>query len=309
MKNIIYENNFISTFSSSVIGNGKKVCGHKIFLQSLFIARQLQKKKRGESELNKEQENKSFFDFLILIGFSLQKIKEFIKSGKKSYLREQDYNNYIKLQQVDVHAESTTNIKSLKITKPKKSPSKNKIKLDKKKQEKAFLTTTQTKVENSNTLKKENDNKSEKENVVLQNKAFQNTNKSFFDNSICNIKPILEVRKVRKGRMTYRVPLVTQPDRQEGRAIAWIIKSACNTKRKKEKKENHFSISSENLFIEKPQFLKSFEKEKKNSRNIESCLAQELINACNKKGESFEKKKESHRIALQNRAYTHYRWW
>lgn len=299
MKNKINENNFISRFSSSVIGNGKKVCGHKIFLQSLFISRQLQRKNSIQ--------DKSFFNFLTRIGFSLQRLQEFVKSGKKSYLREQDYNDYIKLEK---NVMMTTNLKTLK----SETCSKNKTKSDKKKHIKVDACNILEKVKNkvvsksSSSLVREtlynNDNKAEnkakiqQENALLENKVLQTTNKAFFDNSICNVKPVLETRKVRKGRITYRVPLVTQTERQEGKAISWIVKSAWNTKAKKERKENHFSISS-----------KSFEQEKKNYRCIETCLAQQFIDAFNKKGESFDKKKESHKIALQNRAYVHYRWW
>ena len=48
---------------------------------------------------------------------------------------------------------------------------------------------------------------------------------------------------------------------------------------------------------------------KKKFRSLQYCLAEELFYSYRGKGESVDKKKEFHKIALQNRAYTHYRWW
>ena len=93
-----------------------------------------------------------------------------------------------------------------------------------------------------------------------------------------NIKPALELRRVRKGGTTYQVPAIVKPKRQERLAIKWIIESA--EKRKK-----------------------------KNKKSFSNCLVSEILEAFNKTGQPRQRRDEQLKIAQYNRAYTRYRWW
>ena len=93
-----------------------------------------------------------------------------------------------------------------------------------------------------------------------------------------NVKPTLELRRVRKGGTTYQVPAIVKEKRGERLAIKWIIESA--EKRKK-----------------------------KNKQCFSNCLVREIMEAFNKTGQPRQKRDEQLKIAEYNRAYTRYRWW
>lgn len=93
-----------------------------------------------------------------------------------------------------------------------------------------------------------------------------------------NVKPNLEVRKVRVGGTTYLVPAIIPKNRQETLAIKWLIGSARLRKR-----------GAKGSFAEN--------------------LANELIEALMKQGQARQKRDELHKLAEANRAYTRYRWW
>ena len=96
--------------------------------------------------------------------------------------------------------------------------------------------------------------------------------------AIENIKPSVEVRKVRKGGITYQVPALIPKQRQETLAIRWIIDAAKNRK--------------------------------KNSKmSFAECLALELTEASKKLGKPRQKRDELHKLAESNRAYIRFRWW
>lgn len=101
--------------------------------------------------------------------------------------------------------------------------------------------------------------------------------KNILYQAIENVKPPLELRKVRKGGTTYQVPAIVSQKRQERLAIKWIIESA----KKKNKKSNSFSES----------------------------LVTEILEAFNKTGRVRQRRDETLKIAEFNRAYTRYRWW
>lgn len=108
--------------------------------------------------------------------------------------------------------------------------------------------------------------------------------KSFFlkDNTLYqaveNVKPTLELRRVRKGGTTYQVPAIVNRKRQERLAIKWIVESAEKRKRKSKK-------------------------------SFSDCLVREIMEAFNKTGQPRQKRDEQLKIAEYNRAYTRYRWW
>lgn len=93
-----------------------------------------------------------------------------------------------------------------------------------------------------------------------------------------NVKPYLDIRKVRVAGTTYQVPTIVSKKKQYTLAIRWIIQSA-----KKRKKVSAINFSE--------------------------CLAQEIFDAYNKQGYARLKRDELHKIAEINRAYLRYRWW
>ena len=106
---------------------------------------------------------------------------------------------------------------------------------------------------------------------------------SFLRNNILyqaveNVKPALELKRVRKGGTTYQVPAIVSQKRQERLAIKWIIEAA-----KKKKKKNNKSFSN--------------------------CLVSEILDAFNKTGQPRQRRDEQLKVAEFNRAYTRYRWW
>ena len=101
---------------------------------------------------------------------------------------------------------------------------------------------------------------------------------NFLFKAIKNVKPSVEVRKVRKGGRIYQVPALIPKKRQEALAIRWIIDAA------KIRKKN-----SKTSFAE--------------------CLAIEFIEASKKQGKPRQKRDELHKLAELNRAYIRFRWW
>lgn len=127
--------------------------------------------------------------------------------------------------------------------------------------------------------KKEKKNKSTK----ISHRVEQDYYNVFLKNNILyqaveNVKPALELRRVRKGGTTYQVPAIVSQKRQERLAIKWIIEAA-------EKKK------------------------KKNNTCFSDCLVSEIMDAFNKTGQPRQKRDEQLKVAEYNRAYTRYRWW
>jgi small subunit ribosomal protein S7 len=100
-----------------------------------------------------------------------------------------------------------------------------------------------------------------------------------FLKSIENVKPIFEVKKVRVAGNTLLVPALVPFQRQENKALRWIIEGA------KERKLKNSAL----LF--------------------EECLAIEIIEASEHQGYARQKRDELHKIAEANRAFSHYKWW
>lgn len=96
--------------------------------------------------------------------------------------------------------------------------------------------------------------------------------------AIENVKPSLEVRKVRIAGTTYQVPAILDKKKSISQAIRWIIESA---RIRKIRSKNNFSI----------------------------CLAEEFLDAFQKQGKARQKRDQLHNLASANRAYVRYRWW
>ena len=97
---------------------------------------------------------------------------------------------------------------------------------------------------------------------------------SVFKKAMDNTKPVLEVKSRRVGGATYQVPVEVRYDRKQALAIRWIIASARG----------------------------------RSERTMKERLANELVDAANKRGISIKKKEDVHRMAEANKAFAHYRW-
>ena len=96
--------------------------------------------------------------------------------------------------------------------------------------------------------------------------------------AVLNVKPSVEVRKVRKGAITYLVPAIVPIKRQETLAIRWLIEAAKNRK-------------------------------KKSKLSFAECLAIEFTEAYKKLGKPRQRRDDTHKLAESNRAYIRFRWW
>ncbi|WP_457597148.1 30S ribosomal protein S7 [Hydrogenimonas sp.] len=95
-----------------------------------------------------------------------------------------------------------------------------------------------------------------------------------FEEAIENVKPLMEVKSRRVGGATYQVPIEVRPVRQQALAIRWIIEAA----------------------------------RKRNERTMAQRLANELIEASEKRGAAYKKKEDTYKMAEANKAFAHYRW-
>lgn len=95
-----------------------------------------------------------------------------------------------------------------------------------------------------------------------------------FLEAIENVKPQVEVRSRRVGGATYQVPVEVRPTRKQALAIKWIIANS----------------------------------RKRNEKVISVRLANELMDAYNKRGASIKKREDTHKMAEANKAFAHFRW-
>ena len=96
----------------------------------------------------------------------------------------------------------------------------------------------------------------------------------YFQKSINNVKPSVEVKSRRVGGATYQVPMEVRSTRAQALAFKWILSNS----------------------------------KKRNEKTQRERLANELIDAFENKGNSVKKKDEVHKMAEANRAFAHYRW-
>ena len=97
---------------------------------------------------------------------------------------------------------------------------------------------------------------------------------ALFKKAVENTKPILEVKSRRVGGATYQVPVEVRSDRKQALSIRWLLASA----------------------------------KARTERTMEERLANELVDAANKRGAAIKKKEDVHRMAEANKAFAHYRW-
>ena len=96
---------------------------------------------------------------------------------------------------------------------------------------------------------------------------------NIFNEAINNIKPTVEVRSRRVGGATYQIPMEVRPARRSALAMRWIATYA----------------------------------QSRSEKNMTLRLANELLEACEGRGEAVKKKEDTHRMAEANRAFSHFR--
>lgn len=95
-----------------------------------------------------------------------------------------------------------------------------------------------------------------------------------FHEAIENVKPYVQMKNIRMGGATYKVPIELQFNRQLMVAIKWIIESARGRPEK----------------------------------TMEKQLTSELLDILKKQGSSIKKRDDLHKLAEANRAFAHFRW-
>ena len=91
--------------------------------------------------------------------------------------------------------------------------------------------------------------------------------------AVANITPAVEVKSRRVGGATYQIPMEVRPARRSALAMRWIAT---------------YSRS-------------------RSEKNMTLRLANELLDACEGRGEAVKKKEDTHRMAEANRAFSHFR--
>ena len=105
-------------------------------------------------------------------------------------------------------------------------------------------------------------------------KSTKNDPLQTFMDALENIKPTVEVRSRRVGGATYQVPVEVRPKRSLALALRWTIDAA----------------------------------RKRKEKTMQQRLANELLDALNKKGTAMKKREDTHKMAEANKAFSHFRW-
>ena len=95
----------------------------------------------------------------------------------------------------------------------------------------------------------------------------------YFQKSINNVKPSVEVKSRRVGGATYQVPIEVRPSRRQALAMRWLVEAA----------------------------------RKRSEKSMDHRLAGELADAAEGKGSAVKKKEDVHRMAEANKAFSHFR--
>jgi len=95
-----------------------------------------------------------------------------------------------------------------------------------------------------------------------------------FQAALDNIKPDVEVKSRRVGGATYQVPVEVKVNRQAALAMRWIVEAA----------------------------------RARGGKSMGVSLADELMDAAEKRGTAYKKREDTHRMAEANKAFAHFRW-
>jgi small subunit ribosomal protein S7 len=120
----------------------------------------------------------------------------------------------------------------------------------------------------------------------------------FLTLAIDNVKPVLEVTKMRIAGSTQFVPKMIPQNRQESLAIRWLIEAAQAQKRRHATKKTGQTLTNNDG-----------SHSVHSKTDLSSFLVLELIDAYNQVGSVKQKRDELHQLAEANRGFSHYRWW
>ena len=95
----------------------------------------------------------------------------------------------------------------------------------------------------------------------------------YFQKSINNVKPSVEVKSRRVGGATYQVPIEVKSSRKMALAMRWLVTSA----------------------------------KKRSEKKMADKLANELLEASDGRGEAVKKRQDTHKMADANKAFSHFR--
>jgi small subunit ribosomal protein S7 len=95
-----------------------------------------------------------------------------------------------------------------------------------------------------------------------------------FNQAIENVRPMVEVKSRRVGGATYQVPVEVRSKRQLALAMRWVVDAART----------------------------------RSGKSMGTRLADELLDAAEKRGSAVKKREDVHRMAEANKAFSHYRW-
>ena len=95
-----------------------------------------------------------------------------------------------------------------------------------------------------------------------------------FTTALENIMPSLEVKARRVGGATYQVPIEVRPERRQTLGLRWLTTYARN----------------------------------RSEKTMRERLAGEIMDAANNLGSAVKKREDTHKMAVSNKAFAHYRW-
>ncbi|TAM43679.1 MAG: 30S ribosomal protein S7 [Gammaproteobacteria bacterium] len=95
-----------------------------------------------------------------------------------------------------------------------------------------------------------------------------------FNQAIDNVRPLVEVKSRRVGGATYQVPVEVRSARQTALAMRWLTEAARG----------------------------------RAGKSMATRMADELMDAAEKRGNAVKKREDVHRMAEANKAFSHYRW-
>ena len=95
-----------------------------------------------------------------------------------------------------------------------------------------------------------------------------------FNQALDNVRPVVEVKSRRVGGATYQVPVEVRAARQTALAMRWVVDAA----------------------------------RARAGKSMGTRLADELLDAVEKRGNAVKKREDVHRMAEANKAFSHYRW-
>ncbi|MHB8624306.1 MAG: 30S ribosomal protein S7 [Sulfuricaulis sp.] len=95
-----------------------------------------------------------------------------------------------------------------------------------------------------------------------------------FNQALTNVRPLVEVKSRRVGGATYQVPVEVRSGRQTALAMRWVVDAARD----------------------------------RSGKSMAARMADELMDAAEKRGNAVKKREDVHRMAEANKAFSHYRW-